>query len=476
MELVLGPMLRSIQTCCSQQQLQKQFGNLGNSVYNMQVATKAASQPAEQAAAAQSLSASMAELLEISGPNVGSGATPNPSEGMSTTHTPSQGVGVTPNPSGNWDPSAALHLYQSHNQQQLQPQLQQQQLWSQLADQRYQSQPQAQSSAYSQSWSHSQPDAYTQAQPASAPQYAPDSPFRDDSQQHALLDQQSQGIHSVRLPAEVSRHEAYQRHDQANPNQWQQTELHQSQPAQGLHAQPVSVSIISPAIWASQDKQHGAAPSYAESAQDEEQRQGFLPSAPAASTDDLASAYRSSSNQSSPHLPQKVLPDSNPHLAVRPPLAGNDNRRSIATNTQLTMHRGSSDAQRSNATPSNAVPSSAAVSAPPLRDWSQSSSSANNDPGSSSSIPAQSSGYAHLHSQTLQPSRSASSLNLLPSGDGLEGRSSGQPPMRAGSPALGGQSFPKPPTWSPRLHDPFGELVHQDLKRAGSSQSNTSIS
>ena len=492
MELVLMPMLRSVQTCCSQQQLQKQFGHLGNSVYNMQVARKPTSQPvvqaaAGQAAAAQSLSASMAELLEISGPNVELGATSNPSEGMSMTHHPDQGVGVTPYPSGSWDPSAALYLHQSQNQQQQQPQSQsqiqqqqQQQLQSQTSDQQYQyqyqPQPPAQSEPHSQSWSQSQPDEFTQAQPESASQYGAQLPFSVYSQPQSLISQQSPGMHSVWPPAEAIRHEGYQRQEQANPDQWQQPEMHQSQPAQSSHAEPVSVSIISPAIWAPQDRQQGALPPYVESAHDEEQHQSFLPSAPAASSNDLTSAYGSPYHQSSHHLPQKELPISAPHLAVRPPLSGNDSRRSIATNTQLTMHRGASDAQGSNAIPSNAIPSSPAnVPALPLREWSQSPSSANNAPEPSSSITAQSQGYAHLPGQMLQPSRSASSLNLLSSGDGLESRSSGQTPMRAGSPALGGQAFPKPLTWSPRLHDPFGELVQQDLKRVGSSHSNASM-
>ena len=82
----------------------------------------------------------------------------------------------------------------------------------------------------------------------------------------------------------------------------------------------------------------------------------------------------------------------------------------------------------------------------------------------------------HGQAQMLQSSRSTSSLNLLPSMEGLEGRSSGQIPMRAGSPALGGQSFPKLPSWTPQTHDPFSDLVQQDLKRANSSHSNAGMS
>ncbi len=80
------------------------------------------------------------------------------------------------------------------------------------------------------------------------------------------------------------------------------------------------------------------------------------------------------------------------------------------------------------------------------------------------------SGQACLHSQpVLRSSDSTGSLTMPV--EGLEGRSSGQMPMRAGSPALGGRASPKPPSWSSHMHDPFGELVTQDLKRIGSNSS-----
>ena len=136
------------------------------------------------------------------------------------------------------------------------------------------------------------------------------------------------------------------------------------------------------------------------------------------------------------------------------------------------MHRGSPDPHR----PDAVLASSAAgsVSQDAVTQQSASLGSGYCEPGSSGI--GHDSGRAPLHSQMLQSSRSSGSVNQLPSGEGLEGRSSGKAPMRAGSPALGGQSFPKPPSWLPQSHDPFSELVRQDFKRVGSNHSNAGTS
>lgn len=431
MELVLAPMLASIQTCCNQQQLQKQFGHLGNSVYNMQMpaqsAAAAAGQAAEPSGQSDSLSTTMAELLGMSEP-----------------------VGLSPYPtggSGPWHDSQQ----QQHMGQQHQPELQ-----AQTGEQ-----------------VHSQPSRHIHPNHQSQPetQQAPQSTSYADSQPHALSHQQSPGANPTQLTGGE-----YSYHDQSGHSQDPHVGLSSgslSPAPQSSGAQPVSVSIITPAVWESQTwghAQHGFPPSYVEPAQ---QDQNYSASAPAASPDDLRAAYGSSPYLSSPQLPAQQLPDRASDLSSRLPVASSNSKRSIATNTQLTMHRGSSDPHRPDALASSsaAVP----VQRAPLSQQTASLGSGYYEPGPSG-IAYENGGGAPSHRQMLQSSRSSSSLKQLPSTESLEGRSSGQAPMRAGSPALGGQSFPKPPSWSSQLHDPFSELVKHDLKREGSNHSNAGTS
>ena len=70
--------------------------------------------------------------------------------------------------------------------------------------------------------------------------------------------------------------------------------------------------------------------------------------------------------------------------------------------------------------------------------------------------------------QGMPHSDSVGSLSSLQSMDGVERRLSGQTPMRAGSPALGGRVSSRPPAWSAQKHDPFGELVSQDIRSSSS--------
>ena len=465
----MAPMLSSIQTCCSQQQLQKQFGHLGNSVYTMQMPAQpsAAAQPAELSAS-QSLSASMAELLEISDP--------------------SGGLGLTPNPSGSWDPSASLQLGKSPNQQQLQAQSQPQ------AHQQYLGEAQAQTGTQAQA----QPDLHVHAYPQSQlePQHARQAlslgdpqptapPYHQsqrvlssaDSQPHVSQCHQSQGVYTGQLLPQSIGEPGHTYHDQTGNQQAPPTSSSSGSLSQASHssnAHPVTVSIITPAVWEPQDWQHthhGSSSSHAESAQ---QDQVCSASAPAASSDDLRAAYGSSPYQSSQHLPQQLLPDTAVHFSSSLPVASGNSKRSIATNTHLTIQRSDSDAHRPNAVPSSSTNTS--MPQAPLTDQSASQGSGNYQLDVTGSL--HDGGRAPLNSQMLpsRSSHSSNSLNLLPSTEGLERRSLGQTPMRAGSSASGGQSFPKPPAWSPQMHDPFSDLVQPDLRRPGSSHSSAGMS
>jgi hypothetical protein len=241
------------------------------------------------------------------------------------------------------------------------------------------------------------------------------------------------------------------------------------------------VSIISPAIWTPADRPSPQLDTSASFGAPTQTAQMANASAPAASHDDLAAAYGSSSFSSSIHPPypqpqQQQLQQQSPQqlsqkpleLRPRPPLGGNDSRRSIATNTQLTMHRGNSDAQRSGAAQASTGSSLAALLPSADSGWGQAQAGLYQAAqGSAGPLVA---GQPFLHSQpVLRSSDSTGSLTMPV--EGLEGRSSGQMPMRAGSPALGGRASPKPPSWSSHMHDPFGELVTQDLKRIGSNSS-----
>ena len=445
MELVLYPMISSVQNEINQQQLQKQFGHLGNSVYNMQMPKPSAPQLVD-APVEHSLSTSMAELLELSGP--------------------SGGLSVTPNPSGSWDPSASLHLHESQHLHQLQPQLQTQAFQqSQGQSQGFQ---QTQQAPTYQS-THAQSDRFTQMQPQG--QHAIQSPFHASSQLPSQLQHQSQGATYPHLaPSQVIGEQRHQVGHVANSSQDSLSQLHQLEVAQVSGAEPVSVSIIQPAIWSAQDRQqaqHTAASAHLPPAHFDS---AFLVSSPAASSDAQSSVYGSAAHQPPQQLSQQLLPDSVSHLSSRPPLAGGDSKRSIATNTQLTMHRGDAELHRPGAMTSHPYPG---ASAPPGSSWTQSQDAFKYGTGPGDSVSAQSSNCAPMHSQTLPGSHSAGSLNLA---EGLEGRISGQIPMQAGSPALGGQPFPKASNWSPRSHDPFDDLVQPDLKRIGSNQSNASMS
>ncbi len=242
------------------------------------------------------------------------------------------------------------------------------------------------------------------------------------------------------------------------------------------------MSIISPAIWTPADRPNPELDTSASFGAPTQTAQMANASAPAASHDDLAAAYGSSSFSSSVYPPsqqQQQIQQPSPQqlsekpleLRPRPPLGGNDSRRSIATNTQLTMHRGDSDAQSSGAARAPTGTSPAALSPSADSGWGQAHAQ-----GSGLYQAAQGSagpsfaGQAFLHSQPVLRS-SDSTGSLTAPVEALEGRSSGQMPMRAGSPALGGRASPKPPSWSSHMHDPFGELVTQDLKRIGSSSS-----
>ena len=443
MELVLAPMLRSMQTCISQQQLQKQFGHLGNSVYHLQLpsqgsASQSVAQPMAQPMA--QLTTSMAQLLDVPGGDVG-GLAP-------------QASGVSSMGSQSWDPSASLHLHQSLLQQQ-------QQLQQQIPLQSQGQQPPS------------------QAQPQTQPSYQ----MQQQPQVQSVAQQQtpqSLSHPSFSLP--------YQSQPQNPPAQLvsnQQTLTHGpsgylSEQPQAPTAEHVSVSIISPAIWTPADRPNPELDTSASFGAPTQTAQMANASAPAASHDDLAAAYGSSSFSSSVYPPsqqQQQIQQPSPQqlsekpleLRPRPPLGGNDSRRSIATNTQLTMHRGNSDAQRSGAAQASTGSSLAALLPSADSGWGQAQAGLYQAAqGSAGPLVA---GQPFLHSQPVLRS-SDSTGSLTAPVEALEGRSSGQMPMRAGSPALGGRASPKPPSWSSHMHDPFGELVTQDLKCIGSSSSN----
>ena len=444
MELVLAPMLRSMQTCISQQQLQKQFGHWGNSVSHLQLPSQGSAAQSVAQPMAQ-LSTSMAQLLDVSGGNVG-GLAPQVS-------------GVSSVGSQSWDPSASLHLHQSLLQQQEQLPLQ-----SQAQQLPFQAQFQAQSQAQSQTQPPYQMQQQSQVQslaqqqmPQSLPHSSFSLPFQSQLQHppaQLISDQQ-------RLTSGATGY--------------------RSEQPQASSAQNMNVSIISPAIWTPAERPSPQLDTSTSFGAPTQTAQMANASAPAASHDDLAAAYGSSSFSPSIHPPsqQQQLRQQLPQqlsqkpleLRPRPPLGGNDSRRSIATNTQLTMHRGDSDAQSSGAARAPTGTSPASLSPSADSGWSQVQAQGSGlyQAAQGSAGPLVS-GQAFLHSQpVLRSSDSTGSLTMPV--EGLEGRSSGQMPMRAGSPALGGRASPKPPSWSSHMHDPFGELVTQDLKRIGSSSS-----
>lgn len=466
MELVLAPMLSSIQTCCSQQQLQKQFGHLGNSVYTMQrPAHSPTSQSAEQLAS-QSLSTSMAELLELSDPT--------------------GGLDLNTLLSDRYNSSASLH---QDNSQKLQLQ-HQSQLQPQVLHQQYPSDTQAQTGTPAQSkpnlqvhtYSHSQLDPHYAPQVISHAESQPSAPpFHQSqgvlssagSQPHTSPHHQPQGGFSGQPAAQSTQEPGYMYDDPTGSQGAPNASSSLPEAAHSSGAQPLSVSIITPAVWEPQEwqhAQHGSFPSHVESAQ---QDHAYSALAPAASADDLKAACASSPHLSSQHLPQQLLPDTTSHFSSSLPVAGGSSKRTIATNTQLTMHRSGSHANSAGhaSSTTTSVPQDVLAYQTAL-------------PGSGHHLKPQDthvesdSGRAPLHSQMLKSksSHSTNSLNMLPSVEGLEGRSSGQAPMRAGSPALGGQGFPKTPAWSPQMHDPFSDLVQPDLKRAGSSHSSANMS
>ncbi|DBA94347.1 TPA: hypothetical protein ACH3X1_001953 [Trebouxia sp. C0004] len=428
MELVLAPMLRSMQTCISQQQLQKQFGHRGDSVYHLQLPTQGSAAQSVAQPMAQ-LSTSMAQLLDVPGGVMG-GLAP-------------QASGVGSVGSQSWDPSATLH--QSLLQQQLLLQ------------------------------SQAQPQAQSQTQPSYQ--------MQQQSQVHSVAQQQTP--QSLSHPSFSLPYQSQLQHPPAQHVSDQQrltngSSGYASEHPQASTAQNVNVSIISPAIWTPADRPSPQLDTAASFGAPTQTAQMANASAPAASHDDLAAAHSSSSFSSSIYPPsqqqlQQQLPqqlsEKPLELRPRPPLGGNDSRRSIATNTQLTMHRGDSDAQSSGAARAPTGTSPAALSPSANSGWGQAQTQ-----GSGIYQAAQGSagpsvaGQAFLHSQPVLHSSDSTSSLTAPV-EALQGRSSGQMPMRAGSPALGGRASPRPASWSSHMHDPFGELVTQDLKRIGSSSS-----
>lgn len=181
--------------------------------------------------------------------------------------------------------------------------------------------------------------------------------------------------------------------------------------------------------------------------------------------------------------------DASAKLKSTPAATATDNRRDVATNTQLTMQRSSVGLQGSLPQPSGGVPGNSPHALPTL---SAASSSANlqfppsgidymqagiGQPLAGSSN--MQSGYAQDrleggHVQSMTHSDSVGSLSSLPSMEGVERRISGQVPMRAGSPALGSRVSSRRPAWSAQKHDPFGELVGQDIRSSSSRSIDTS--
>ena len=451
MELVLAPMQRSMQTCISQQQLQKQFGTTDSSMYNLQLPAQT-SQAAAQSVA--QLSTSMAELLDVGG------LTPQVS-------------GVSSMGSQSWDPSASLHLHQSLLQQQLQ-----QQVPVHPQSQHSQSQAQLQPQTH--------PDQRLQHPPVQteAQQNASQSLFRPSPQSQ---DQSHLGHHNP--PSHLA---------STHGDQTQASSGYQSEHLQGSGSQSVSVSIIAPAVWTAADRQSPQPAPSMPFNESTHSAQVASASAPAASQHDLAAAYGSSTFDPSTYSsaqhqqqlqhpfpqqqPQQQLPPQqmqqhlpqqhSQQLSPRPPLGTSDSKRSIATNTQLTMHRGVSDAHTSGAAQASMSNAPAAASPAASDGWVQTRPQ---DP--SSYLPtlgdaAAASGASSRQTNSQPVLRTSDSTGSLTAPvEGLEGRSSGQMPMRAGSPALGGRAFPKPPSWSSHMHDPFGDLVTKDLKSVGSGSS-----
>ena len=275
-----------------------------------------------------------------------------------------------------------------------------------------------------------------------------------------------------------------------------------------MQPETVNVNIISPGIWTTfGNAQHSS---------------NYQPGA--------SSTHDAMSNAAAPPLPPDVGPSSSLYsssapAAVQEPLAQQvrqhgaaaqqpaaDNRRSVATNTQLTMQRSVAESRRGADDVSQpahqAVPAFGSTlpghqaqspnentlsrprSLPPYHTLSQTytEASASNGnglmsqgnsqvhPGSSEAMFANVSGQMGIGRDSVGSSQmqgmphndSVGSLSSLQSMDGVERRLSGQTPMRAGSPALGGRVSSRPPTWSAQKHDPFGELVSQDIRSSSS--------
>ena len=378
-------------------------------------------------------------------------------------------------------------------------------------------QPQAQSSQL-------QPHQAQQQSSSFPPQPVPTS--FPPQQQPSLAQQQSQHNSFPPAPNWNQSHGQAQHasHSQASKIQGF-THSHSLPTASGSNMQPeiVNVNIISPGIWTTVgNAQHSS---------------NYQPGA--------SSTHDAMSNASAPPLPPDVgssssLYSSSAPAAVQQPLAqqvrqhsvaaqqptAEDNRRSVATNTQLTMQRaiaesrsgavmmqravpeGRSGADGASQPPHQAVPAfrntlpghqaqspnedtlNRPRSLPPYpmpsQTYTEASASNGNGlmpqgnsqmhPGSSEAMFANVSGQMGIgrnsvgsrQMQEMPHSDSVGSLSSLQSMDGVERRSSGQIPMRAGSPALGGRVSSRPPTWSAQKHDPFGELVSQDIRSSSS--------
>lgn len=298
------------------------------------------------------------------------------------------------------------------------------------------------------------------------------------------------------------------------------THSHSFPMASGSVTEPetINVNIITPGIWTSPEHPQLASDFHVDSTQHSLHDARVKASAPPMTlqADQQSFAVHSSS---APAALSQQWAQQGMQASAQLPRSAADNKRNVATNTQLSMQKSNSgtrsgfgaslqhpnqaDDRSDAAQTGNHVPSSAegVLNRPSSL---PAGPSAPNDTQPEVPIPV---GVNHMlqahgqmpvgfrqpisgniqgHSgmsqqqptasymQSMPHSDSAGSLSSLPSTDGLDRRASGQVPMRAGSPALGGRAASRPPTWSAQKHDPFGELVSQDLRSTRSRSMDSS--
>lgn len=270
-------------------------------------------------------------------------------------------------------------------------------------------------------------------------------------------------------------------------------------PATGSAAEPetINIDIITPGIWTSFNHAPHSSNTVASGAQQptevrqveasappmpfEAERQPvamYSTSAPAAASQH----WIEQGTQDSPQRGSQSSAQQGLHAAGQLLKPAGSNKRSVASNTQLTMQRSIvgnvSDARFGS---QQSRPAEESASGTAVSEQAQHSSRAfskqvgalpqmqvpheQHTVGMSQMNSGQ---YGSDLAQTFSHSGSVGSLSSMSGMDEVDRRNSGQVPMRAGSPALGGRASSRPPTWSAQKHDPFGELVSQDIRSTSS--------